>query len=167
MDTITAARQSSHHGYGLFEIARRLQGFALMPKMVELSFSRVAILLGTFAGITTSIVVILNATSAAEPYWLAHREFVREQITKTSTRMAQDLGKVELRQISTQLQMAKTSRRDIQSKIEDKQLLVQQNPTLPSGVRDTINEQVKSLKEEYEEISETISNLQREQRGRP
>lgn len=166
METFTAERQPSHNGYGLLEIARRLPGFALMPK-VDISPRKTTAVLGLVAGAVASLMVILNATSSAEPYWLAHREFVREQISKTSLKITADVSKVESRQISTQLQMAKTSRRDIQSKIEDKQLLLQQNPVLPQGVRDTINDQLRSLKEEYEDISSTITNLQREQQGRP
>ena len=62
--------------------------------------------------------------------------------------------------------MAKSARRDIQSKIEDKQLLLKQSPELPNNIRSAIDEQIRSLKEEYEDLSETIGNLGREQSGR-
>ncbi len=165
METLALGRKPAHYGNGLLESPGRLQGAAVMAK-VDISFRKMAVLLGIIAGVLTAIMTILNVTSSAEPYWLAHREFVREQITRASLKMANDVGKVESRQISTQLQMAKATRRDIQGKIEDKQILLTQNATLPQAVRDAINDQIRSLKEEYEDISSTISDLTREQSGR-
>ena len=133
---------------------------------IELSFKRVMILVGAVAAFITASVTILNATKSAEPFWIAHRAFVREAVSSVSLKMAGDVHKVESRQISTQVQMAKSARRDIQSKIEDKQLLLKQNPDTPSSIRSAIDEQIRSLKEEYEDLSATIGDLVREQSQR-
>ena len=100
MEAIASGGKSAHYGNRLLEAARCLPSVAVMAK-IDISFQKMVVLLGIIAGVLTAVMTILNVTSSAEPYWLAHREFVREQINKTSLKMAGDVQRVEQRQIST------------------------------------------------------------------
>jgi hypothetical protein len=115
----------------------------------------------TAAGITiiASSIGVLNQLAIAEPYWPATRSFVEEKIIKATS-------KLETRQIATQIYLANSEYARIQNELANKQVLLEQNPTMPQGVRDSIQEQIRALQRTLEATRNQLDDLRREQSGR-
>lgn len=117
----------------------------------------------TLAGAAVTILVgsitILNQLAIAEPYWLVQRYYVEERIVAVTS-------KIEARQIATQIYLANSEHKRIQNELANKQVLLDQNRMMPQGVRDSIQEQIRSLHRELEETKNQLGDLRKEQSGR-
>lgn len=102
---------------------------------------------------------IANQTELAEPRWPATRGFVREL-------MAQANNKLESRQIQTQIYLATSERSRLENELANKKVLLDQNPSMPQGVRDSINEQIRQLMRDLETTKQSLDDLRRDQSGR-
>jgi hypothetical protein len=105
--------------------------------------------------ILVSAITFINQAEIAEPHWVATRAFVRETIQKAE-------GPLARQQVDTQLYIAKNERSRIENEINNKQLLITQNPTMPQAVKDAIEGQVKQLREDLQNATQTIIILQQQ-----
>jgi hypothetical protein len=102
---------------------------------------------------------VANQAELAEPHWVATRSYVRELL-------AQANGKLESRQIQTQIYLANSERSRIENELANKKVLLEQNQTMPQGVRDAINEQIRQLLRDLENTKQSLDDLRRDQNGR-
>lgn len=116
-------------------------------------------LVGAAVTIAVGATGILNQLAIAEPYWFAQRYYVEEKISLATS-------KIESRLLATQIYLANSEYARIQNELANKQVLFEQNPTMPQGVRDSIQEQVRSLQRSLEATKNQLDDLRREQSGR-
>ena len=102
---------------------------------------------------------VANQAELAEPHWVATRSYVREL-------MAQANGKLEARQIQTQIYLANSERSRLENELANKKVLLDQNTTMPQGIRDSINEQIRQLLRDLENTKQSLDDLRRDQTGR-
>jgi hypothetical protein len=127
--------------------------------LARLPWAKKAASIGAMVAVLTGAMGFVNQAEVAEPHWVATRSFVRDGITQATF-------KLEQRQIVTQIYLANSERSRIENELANKQVLLDQNPTMPQGIRDTINEQIRTLKRTLEFTTGQIDDLRREQSGR-
>lgn len=107
----------------------------------------------------TTLLAIANQIDAGEPYWLAHRGFVRYIVSQATT-------KIEARQIQTQIQLAEQNLATIENEIANKQVLLEQNKDAAEDLKNVIREQLRTLTRNLQFTKNTLDDLRREQSGR-
>ena len=119
---------------------------------------------GAIGTIATAAIAVANAARLAEPYWIATRGFVVDEIADARFKVSSEVTRLEQRQIETQLSIAKSARRNIQNEIANKQLIIQQNPSMPATVRSLIDEQIRNLLDDLDSTKDTIEGLNKERK---
>jgi pyocin large subunit-like protein len=123
---------------------------------------RIAVLATSFTATLGAVVAMANALNVAEPYWIATRGFVKDQIQRTGDQMASVHG----RQIDTQIRIDRNERARVLDKIADRELLLQQNPDMPAQARAAIDEQIRNWRDDIRELDYSLDQLHRSRAGR-
>lgn len=114
-----------------------------------------------------AVLTIAGQAEILEPYWPATRAYVRVQYNVENVRLIQELNLLNSRQIRMQISSAAAERSRMENEIASKRVLLQQNASMPQGVRDVIEEQIRSLQRSIEEKTVEIKSLTKEQGRSP
>ena len=131
----------------------------LVEVFAKMSWAQRIVIIGTAVTIIGGSIGIMNQLAIAEPLWFATRSFVRGEIAFATM-------KVEARQIATQVYLANSEYSRIQNELANKQVLLDQNPTMPQAIKDSIQEQIRLLQRNLESTKNQLDDLRREQAGR-
>ncbi len=123
---------------------------------------KTAVVAGAVGTVISAVVAGANASRLAEPYWIAPRGFVADEVRTTTDKTNQLISKLESRQIQTQLYIARSQRQQIENEIASKQVLARQNEGMPREVSAAIQEQIRTLYRDLEVTRAAIENLSRE-----
>jgi hypothetical protein len=108
-------------------------------------------------GITSSIIGVHNAAPVVEPWWFAHRLYVRD----TSTSIKQELEKKETETLKAvnelQLDFARGKRDEAENNIAK----WQNELSKPDSNKDLVGQQLRSLQDTKSELERQIRTLQR------
>ncbi|HEY6021660.1 MAG TPA: hypothetical protein VIY48_17860 [Candidatus Paceibacterota bacterium] len=121
-------------------------------------------MIATIIAVVAGSLTIANQAQIAEPHWLATRSFVRDYLTTAQQGLTAQQNRVESRQITTQMYIAKSDRNRIENEIANKQVLLTQNPNMPDPVKYAIQEQIRSLNVDLESAKSTYEDLKNELR---
>lgn len=126
------------------------------------SLRRGALVVGLIGGVGTAIVAVANASKVAEPYWIATRGFVADEIRLASDQHREAVDKMMRRQIRTQLSISSANRQRIEADIAGKDLILKQQTALPQEVRNIIEEQLRALKRDLNDSDRELGQLRGE-----
>lgn len=114
-----------------------------------------------------AVLTLAGQAEILEPYWPATRSYVKAQYNVENVRLIQELNLLNARQIRMQISSAAAERSRMENEIASKRVLLQQNSNMPQGVRDVIEEQIRSLQRSVEEKTAEIKSLTSEQSRSP
>lgn len=123
---------------------------------------KIAAIGGAVGAVVSAMAAGANATKMAEPYWVATRGFVSDEMKLINDRTLRVIDRLETRQINTQLYIASTQRKLIENEIASKEALLKQNPTMQWEARSIIEEQIRNLNRDLELAKQTADGLSKE-----
>ncbi len=125
-----------------------------------------AVVAGFVGTVASAVVAGANAARIGEPYWIATRGLVREEIQASNDKTTQAIDSVAAKQLKMQLFIARDQRQRLENEIASKNILIQQNPNTSREVQSAIEEQLRTLSRDLESVKREIDALSSEQNGR-
>jgi len=133
--------------------------------MWPLSLKASLTMIGTAVAIIAGLLTIANQAQIAEPWWIASRSFVRDQVAEQQKFIRVQIGPLEQRQIAQEINQLRAAKDNSRDKIFDLDVL-EKKDALPMDVVRNIDKQKQELQDRIEGINTRLQQLEAE-RNKP
>jgi len=137
----------------------------------------VTIVCGAVTAALVMFTTLANTLALGEPHWIATRGFTRGEVAAAKSEIKTEIKAGDSQQnaqltalhsrfVEGELTRSRDRRFELNERIANHRLVVQQNPELVQSARDIINRQVAQLADEVLTLERRIDQLERELSGR-